>query len=250
MQSHYSTLETSGLTLGPGEDYGYETQMRDFRCDLRPAPGWHADWRIEDLLGYLESGTEVHLRYLDLTEEAEAWTAEGWIARHTGTYEDAWIPRVMVRRRTASGELSSTFVGITEPYVGCPAVTSAQRLAVVEVNSGTAATPVAVEITLASGQTDLVVAADPGTAVEGRTADQPSMSLRVPEREVRLDGDLCVIRLDASGKVERLALWQGRGVAVGDLEVALEAASEFVEVEMTDQGSWIVAGQGVLVRGS
>lgn len=252
VQSHFSTLETHGLTLGPGEEYGFETQMRAFRGDPRPAPGWHADWRAEDRLGYLDPGTEVHLRYLDLTEEAEAWIAEGWIALHTGTYEDTWIPRVMIRRRApiaSSEELTSTFVGITEPYVGRPAITAARRLAVVEATGGTTATPVAVEITLATGQTDIVVAGDPGPAVEEGLPERPDLSLQVPARGVRLDGDLCVVRLDSSGKAERLALWRGRRVVVGDLEITLEAASEFVEVEMSDQGPRIVGGQGVLVRG-
>ena len=102
--------------------------MRNTRTDAKAGPGWQVDWRVEDRYRYLTPGAEVHLRYTDLTTEAEAGTAESWVSLGSSSFEDAWIPRLMVRRRAKEGPLSSTFVGVIEPGSRASNLVQARRL--------------------------------------------------------------------------------------------------------------------------
>ena len=116
VHSNFSTLTTDGLTLRPAPDYGYGTKMRNFRTDPAAQPGWGADWKIDH--------SDVHLRYIDLTEGTAASTCEGWIAS-AGFQSNAetWIPRLMVRRQAHE----SLFVAVLEPYVGQSKIAHVQR---------------------------------------------------------------------------------------------------------------------------
>jgi hypothetical protein len=83
--------------------------------DPAPAPGWSVDWEIEDRYRLLPRGKQVRLRYTGLTTEAQVGMAESWVSLWSfADTEEAWIPRLMVRRRRAP--LASTFVGVLEPY--------------------------------------------------------------------------------------------------------------------------------------
>ncbi len=151
--SHFGTVTPAGLNLQPGEDYGNDTFMRDFRVDPNPELGWSVDWVIEDRRGYLEPRTPVHLRYTDLTRDAEAHLCEGWIcADNYESTEEAWIPRVMTRRRSQEGELESTFVAVIEPYRERPSIEHIERLPEPYVT---------VDLTLTDGRRDLIVLDDP-----------------------------------------------------------------------------------------
>ena len=94
--------------------------------DLTPRPGWSVDWAIDDRYQLAPSGSDIHLRYTDLTANAHAYTAEAWVSAVAPThqfnaYEEVWIPCVMVRCQLgANGRspLQSTFVGVIEPYEG------------------------------------------------------------------------------------------------------------------------------------
>ena len=55
--STFGTLTTQGLVMTPAEGYGHGTLMRDFQADPAPAPGWQADWAVEDRYGLLPAGT-------------------------------------------------------------------------------------------------------------------------------------------------------------------------------------------------
>ena len=213
MHSHFARLTTSGLSLGPAESYGHGTEMRDFCVDPDPPPAWSVDWEVQDRYGLLPVGSDVHLRYTDLTDGAQAFTCEGWVSvgGYDGT-EDSWIPRVMVRRQGAA-PLASTFIGIIEPYEGMPNVTAVRRLPL-QPDGGAARSDchVALELRLADGRRDLFVAADlesgPGALIQSAW-------------RVRLDGQMCWVRRNAVGRVERIALCGGRSVRVGDVELVL-----------------------------
>jgi hypothetical protein len=233
MHSHFGTVATSGLDLKPGEDYGFETLMRDFRTDAQPQPGWCAEWQIEDRFGYLNPGECVRLKAVDLTSEAEASVAEAWVS--LGGYDDAWIPRLMVRRRSGSASLASTFVGLIEPHDGHSAIRSVKRLELMS-DSGEAFPDafVAVEVQLADGRRDLIVAAD----VENPLGLTPGFSrdaaLVQKDWDLRTDAEVCVVREDAAGQVTGVALWNGRSTSVGDVEVDLGKKTGFAEVRIED----------------
>ncbi|MDI6827843.1 MAG: heparinase II/III family protein, partial [Armatimonadota bacterium] len=125
--SHFGTVSTEGLSLKPAPDYGYGTQMRNFQVDVNPRIPWSVDWKIEDRYRYLQKDADIHFRYTDLTKDAEAYIAEAWIALGISTTSEAWIPRIITRRRSAD-ELSSTFVSIMEPYETSSAIKEIRRL--------------------------------------------------------------------------------------------------------------------------
>jgi hypothetical protein len=159
LHSTFATLDTNGLTLGPGEAYEHG-MMRDFRTDPTPAPGWQADWTVIDRYGYLPAPRDIHLRYTDLTLDASVTTCEGWIC--PGDYncsEQAWIPRVLVRRR-GPAPLATTFVGIIEPYVDASAIAAIRRLPLTNDGKPAPNDSVAVEVTLAAGGKHLLIAQD------------------------------------------------------------------------------------------
>lgn len=224
--SHFGQTSTTGLTLTSGEDYGFETLMRNFAADPAPAPGWQMDWQIEDRHGLLPSASDLHLRYTGLTSDAEVHLAEGWIA--TGSFEETeetWIPRLMVRRRQA-GELQSTFVALIEPYEGCSKIASVRRLPLTTPSG--AAYPdsfVAVEVRLADGRTDLIATAD----MESQAADPGSTRVQ-SEWDLEFTGDTCMVRRDAAGEVERLALCRANTSRLGEFRAALPAGSDCIEL--------------------
>jgi hypothetical protein len=197
--SHFGAIETTGLALEPAEDYGHNTQMRSFRRDPHPPSGWSVDWTIEDRYRLIDPGQQVHLRYTDLTTEAEALTCEGWVT--AGLYDssvEAWIPRVVTRRRAEQGPLQSTFVAVIEPYEGTPAITSVRRLPLA--SEGGAPLPdtcVAVEVALADGGRDLFITLD----VEDPLGLRPAGAVAQPDWGVRVEGDTCWVRKSAGGEV-------------------------------------------------
>ena len=130
--SHFGTVTTPGLKLKNAADYGYNTMMRNFREDDNPPEVWDATWKIEDCYRYLPTGTaRRYLRYTDLTIGTQrAAVCEGWIVKgHYGSREEAWIPRLMIRRQAESGNnLQSTFVSIIEPFCEQSSIAVSKRL--------------------------------------------------------------------------------------------------------------------------
>jgi hypothetical protein len=190
--SHFGTVETTGLNLKPGDDYARGTQLRHFRTDASAAPGWQADWSIEDRYGYLPANSQVHFRYTDLTEGAEASLCEAWVT--TGGFnamDEAWVPRLMVRRRSESGDLASTFVSVMEPYEGAPLVKRARRVSLVNAaGDALARTHVAVEIELADGRRDLIVARDTEDPLRQAPTVTAGDIISVPEWNIQTGKDV------------------------------------------------------------
>ena len=183
MHGHFGALATRGLTLSPAEEYGQGTMMRNFRADPAPAPGWSADWTVEDRYGYLPAGAEVHLRYTDLTPGASAAVCEGWISPGDyNTTEQAWIPRLLIRRRDAA-PLASTFVAVIEPYQRASAIAAIRSLPLTLENGRPAPDScVAVEVTLTDGRQHRIIADDPLREESGVLVQE--------EWGVELDGDI------------------------------------------------------------
>lgn len=244
MHSHFGAISTHGLSLAPTEEFGYETQMRNFRRDGQPDTGWHADWKVEDRFGYIEEGRDIHLRYTDLTEEAEACTAEAWVAlRGFGGNETAWIPRVMVRRQSDDEPLASAFIGVIEAYEGVPSVSGVHRLSMEgEIEHGRQVTDVGVEIDLADGRRDVILVRD----VENTVRDNGQMLRR--DWSVRTDGELCMVRRSDDGSVSRIAICNGKSVRAGDTALDFEKRTEYAEIGFESGSPEILAGSGDLIQ--
>ena len=194
-------VETVGLNLTPGGDYAYgPTQMRSFRQDAQPRPGWQVQWQLGD--------SPVRLRYTGLTEDAAVVLCEGWVT--TGGYDssnEAWIPRLMVRRQGEA--LSSMFVGVIEPCVGTSALNGIRRVPLLNADGQPAPTgAVAVEVTHADGTRDLLVAAD---------ADVKTATLRQTDWQLSLDGEFCLVRRTPEGEIAYCAAADARVLRCGDL---------------------------------
>lgn len=237
--SHFGTIETKGLMLEPSDAYARGTQMRDFRSDPKPAEAWQVDWSVEDRYGLLRSGSDVHLRYTDLTQDAEATVAEGWIV--AGGYssgDETWIPRVIVRRRSETAPLASTFVAVVEPYEKSSNIKSIRRLPL--------ATPkgvqfgdryVAVGITFVDGRRDVLVAVD----VKNPLGQQPSFTevraAAQPDHNLETDAELCLVRFDRNQRSQHIALCQGSYVQVGNSRIQWKERVAFSEAKRV-QGRW------------
>lgn len=198
MHSHFAEATTKGLVLRDGEAYGYGTQMRNFQCDKQPPVGWSVDWQVDDKYDYAK-GKDVHVRYTDLTQDAEAHLAESWVSLGTNTNEEDWIPRVMVRRQSENEGLDSTFVGVIEPYEVQSHIEAIQRLDLVGKDGAPCSDAcVAVEVLLADGRRDLLIVVD---------AQCDAEAVVQADWNVRLSGTLCWIRKSEAGEVERVALY-------------------------------------------
>ncbi len=272
MHSHFGGITTRGLSLQPCGDFGGGTQMRNFRRDPHPAPGWSVDWKIEDRFHLLRTASAPHLRYTDLTHDAQALTCEGWIStRSISGDEEAWIPRVMVRRQAAQAPLASTFVAVIEPYERASGIAAIRRLEL-----GTPASEVCpdsdvvVEIELADGRRDLIVARDvenplgrspapKGAAARlgairldpvaaTRSATTSASDRAAPGNLPRTDAELCLIRFEAAGTVSRIAVCRGSRVQIGDTAIRLKPGAEFAEIDLAGGKAAVVAGEPAAVE--
>lgn len=157
LHSYFGGVESAGLDLADAEPFLGDVQMRGFRRDAAPQPGWSVDWTLANYHGYLAEGREVHLRYTDLTEGAEAWLADDWVDAAGFAGKEEWIACAITRRTAEASPLASAFVGVIEPYDGARALAGIRRLPL------SAGDGVALEITRADGLTDVfIVSATPG----------------------------------------------------------------------------------------
>ena len=256
MHSHFANMTTDGLSLKPTDDYGHRTLMRNFKVDTRPEPAWSVDWKINDLYHFLPSGTEVHLKYTDLTTDSHAYTAEAWVNRrgHAGA-DEIWIPRIMVRRQASQAPLASTFVGIIEPYERKSNITKIRRLQL-ETPDGKRYPDanVAVEIQLIEGHRDLFIAADTENALDLSPSISEDKVMLQKEWGLRLDGELCMVRRHADGNIMRMLVCRGSSVSIGEVTFKLKKDTQFIEVVFDHLRPHVVSGnpediQEILIKG-
>ncbi len=232
--SFFGTIETQGLTLENAEDYGYQTEMRNFRCDRKPATAWYVDWTTEDQYKYLASPKNIHLRYTDLTTGAAAYLAEGWVdAQLYGGSGGTYIPRVMTRRTSPDDTpLTSTFVSVIESYENESNLKTLRRLALTGPDGRPSPeTAVGIEIQRRDGRRDLCIMPDATTAAEAQDA----------ENKFRVFGSLGFVTLGPGGP-ERVVLCQGGGIEIGDLTLKTKQAVQFMEVVLEGSKARVLAG--------
>lgn len=225
MHSHFGTAQPTGLNLQSAPDYGHSTQMRNCRMDANPQPGWHVDWAVEDHYKYLPAGSQVRMRYADLTSDAQAGLIEGWIV--VGGYdssEEIWIPRVLVRRQAQGGsELESTFVSVIEPYETQPIASSIRRLSLLSVDGKPLPDGnVALLVNLADGRRDLIIARDP----EDKAAAGP---LHQPDLDARTDAELVLVRFGSDGQIQSATVCRGSRMTCGQIEVKVPPGADSIE---------------------
>ena len=230
MGSHFGSLTVQGLDLHPVQDFTNGTVMRNFQGDTSPMPGWSVDWKIEDRYHYLSPDSDVHLKYTDLTQDAEAYVAEAWIS--LGGYqqnEEDWVPRIITHRR-GNSPLATTFVGIIEPYE-CQSNIASVRRVNIQTRSGKSFSEanVAIEVTLTDGRKDLLIAMDSENPLE----DSPSLSTHKlyfqRDWDVCSDAELVFVRRSASGAIERIILCNGSFLRANDRLIHLAEKADFWE---------------------
>jgi hypothetical protein len=224
MHGYFGTVTASGLGVEPQPGFGPDVQMRNFRGGT-PEAGWSVDWQIEDRLKVLSEGSDINLRYTDLTTGAQAALAESWIAyRDQDANHEAWLPSLVVRRQAPEAPLVSTFVGVLEPYAGESNLGEIKRLSL-QTSAGVDAGDmhVAVVVTLADGREDLLIAA--AAPADG----EPRPTLVQPDWPCTTDADFCMIRRDSAGRIEHVFLHGGTHVQCGDRRVELPSGSTWVE---------------------
>jgi oligo-alginate lyase len=234
VHSGFGQVETSGLELQPAADYGQGTQMRGFLGAEHAPDVWSADWTLEDRHGTLSAQNGAQettcrgMRYIDLTAGAAAYRAEAWIslgydAKNLGD----WIPRLMIRRH-GENPLSSTFVAVLAPHKGSVPVISARRLLLRDPAGKVCGDGhVAVEIALADGRRDLVIALDPEHAPDQATQKDWGLQMQ---------GDLVWARSEpVPGKkqprVTMMALVNGAWAQAPSMRVEASAQTALVEAQ-------------------
>jgi hypothetical protein len=245
MHSLPGAISTTGLALRNLPDYGFDTQLRSFRGDPAARSGWSADWQIEDPYGYRPPGGELHLRLTDLTSGAEAASAEGWISLSPGfnTFDEAWIPTVMVRHRAVSEPLASAFVGVIEPYEGHPLIESIRRLPLCDVR-GTSFPDsfVALEIILAAGRHDILVSVDSENPLRLSPSRDTDKTVIQKDLALQTDAEFCFARRDQDGRIVRVVLGHGTFLELGDLRVSVDRETDFIEVAIDKAQARVVGG--------
>lgn len=231
--STFGSAEPAGLQLEPAEDFGNGAQMRNFRRDAAPQPGWSVDWTIEDRYKYAAPDAAIHLRYTDLTLDAQAFLAEAWIdASQYGKGNFEWIPCVMVRRTSDAAPLDSMFVSVIEPYDTRAKIGQVRRVPLfADDGAPLPASCVAIELVRADGRHDWFIQTD--------AASGSDCVLR--EADVRFSGDAAHLTFGAQG-LERAALCRAATLEAGDIRMGLDAAAELVEAAFSSEGVTILAG--------
>ncbi|HPC15131.1 MAG TPA: heparinase II/III family protein [Candidatus Hydrogenedentes bacterium] len=219
----FGTVETMGLALKDTDDYGFATEMRRFRRDDAPDPGWSVDWAIEDYYTYFSTPRPVHLRYTDLTEGASASLAEAWIdVAQFGGEGGMYIPCVMTRRAASDGApLASTFVAVVEPYEGASKIAGIRRAPVYGLDGVPAPESVALAIECTDGRRDLCMVA----------GNEAGKEMKIPDINAEAIAALAHITHGADG-CECIVLCQGSRLKTDNVELALRDQTGFIEIAL------------------
>jgi hypothetical protein len=216
-------LSTTALQLQPADSLCPPgAQMRQFRADPRATVPWSATWALaaSNHASNPAPPANLQFRYTDLTSEAQAIIAEAWIASYFGDTREFWVPCLMVQRQGAA-PLASTFISILEPFEQKPPCARIRKLPLQ--SKAPSESTVAIEIRLASGERDVILAADPQKPSEIISADG----------QFRFDGDLCWARLTPAGKCMHIALSGWRAFQCGSTRIEALQSAGFTELKFT-----------------
>lgn len=209
LHGYFGKTEANGAsTPVPTPPEHSATLMRQFMRIASPnaKTPLQVDWRVQDRLGYLPRGKRVTLRCIDLTPDAEAFLCEGWVSvsGFSGT-EEGWIPRLMVRRK-GSAPLASTFVAVLVPFEGNTCPVAAVRRLPLQTHGGElySENHVAVEVTLANGTRDVIIAMDVEDPLKMGVSFRQRRRALQPETGLETDVDLLFSRKTGDGKSRKV----------------------------------------------
>lgn len=244
IHGHFGSLRTTGVDFQPVVKPAFGEVMRNFRQGPpRSEEGWMADWEVDDRLGYLAPGREVHLRLVDPAREGEVAIAETWVSVGSfGGTAEAWIPSVLAMRTTSPGPLASTFVSVLEPYETKPNLAAVRRLPLQDEEGRPAPDGcVGLEVQLVRGGRDVWLAANPGEAMAGAAAG-PRVLVE-GQSGLRFEGALCMVRFDGARPI-RVMLGHGRSLRLGRLGIQVRSPGGSFEIDLTRPDAPVVAGPG------
>ncbi|MBN1543528.1 hypothetical protein JW992_15410, partial [candidate division KSB1 bacterium] len=208
-------------------------EMSNFRIDPRPEPGWHGEWQFADRHGYLEPGTPVGLRVIDLTPNAIAGIADTWFA-YGFDQGQGELSTLLIQRRSDTETLASLFVDIIEPFRGRAETSTGRLLPLLTPDQ----TPygdmhAAVEIHLADGRVDLLVAMDR----ENPQKHEPNFHRKArwiqSDWQLESDAEWLWVRKDRQGRIIALALAAATSVRVDGIDLPQPDNQDFYEWRRT-----------------
>jgi len=229
-------LTLVGREALPAEGFGQAGMMRDFAVVLPTSSAsapWYALWKADDHFQVNAPHLDVSLKYIDLTEDAEVYTARSWVdlwsnrADRTATGQSAaWIPTVMIRRTGESG-LQSNFVDLYEPFVGQSSLLSARQHRLPQGG-------IAITVKLATGLEDTLLFFSRQTTHEAH-GDGPSTyasngpsTFDLDGRSVTTDAEIVFLRSRDGSVIEAAAI--NASVLITDgIDVALVERKSYVE---------------------
>jgi hypothetical protein len=216
------TISTDAVTTTNTIEYGHGTQTRQFRQGLSTNAFWSATWQIQDRYKAGSKGKAVQMRYTDLTDVTQVLVGETWVVGgqygNTTDSDQLWIP-CLISRRQGTALLSSTFVSVLEPFSGESAIQQIRRLPLEANGAPSGPDNVAIEITLKNGMRDLYI--------ERNREATPAVTLKQPDWNVTLDGEVCWLRRSRRGKLERVVLSKAQAIQIADK--TLKATNDFRE---------------------
>ena len=89
---------------------------------------------------------------------------------------------------------------------------------------------------------DLFVSADVGNPLKASPSVSANRIIVQKDWGLKLEGALCMIRLDAAGQVERIVLCEGKSIAVGGVIVELKQKTSLVEIVVENGRTAVVSG--------
>jgi hypothetical protein len=145
---------------------------------------------------------------------------------------------VLVRRRAEQAPLASTFVGVLEPYEGESNLAKIRRLELQDARGEPCSDgDVGIEIQLAEGRRDVLISRN----VE-RESDSRATTLFEKETGARFEGDLCLVRLGATTRPERVLICRGKSLRIGKLVVQASNSRASFEIDLSNKAAPVVAG--------
>lgn len=240
-QATCGEVSTEGFGLEPAELNPFGGFMKNYRGEQKSQPGWSVDWKVRDVSHTPEHDTDVHVRYTDLTEGADAYLADGWYAKSFSSTEIGYLTRAVTRRSSDIEPLVSNFVSVIEPYEGERALKEIKRLELCY-EDGNKVSPqdCAVEVKRADGKLDLFLSADQEDPLGLKQAHAGSAFIQ-PDWNVRFRGDFCWIEKGKNG-VERIVLCNAQELEIGQIHICPSAPIEFAEISVEDGKLSLLSG--------